>query len=76
VAIVSILPLITEITPATRATMISLFIAALSLGRALGDLVTPWLFRGGFMVNAAVCAGLDILALLVLTRIRLPKERA
>jgi predicted MFS family arabinose efflux permease len=76
VAIVSILPLITEITPATRATMISLFIAALSLGRALGDLVTPVLFRGGFMVNAVVCAGLDLLALAALTRIRLPKGSA
>jgi len=74
VAIVSILPLITEIAPTTRATVISLFIAALSLGRALGDLVTPLLFQGGFIVNAAVCAGLDILALLALTRIRLPKE--
>lgn len=74
VAIVSILPLITEITPATRATMISLFIAALSIGRALGDVLAPLLFRGGFLINAAVCAGLDILALLALTRIRLPKE--
>jgi len=74
VAIVSILPLISEITPAARATMMSLFIAALSLGRALGDVLAPWLYRGGFLVNALVCAGLDILALLALTQIRLPKE--
>jgi len=72
VAIVSILPLISEITPATRATMMSLFIAALSLGRALGDILAPWLYRSGFLVNAAVCAGLDILALIALSRIKLP----
>lgn len=74
VAIVSLLPLISEITPASRATMLSLFIAALSLGRALGDVLAPWLYRGGFLVNAAVCTGLDILALLALSRIKLPKE--
>jgi len=74
VAMVSILPLITEITPATRATMISLFIAALSLGRALGDLVAPLLFRNGFLVNTLVCAALDLLGLLVLSRIKLPRE--
>lgn len=71
-AIVSILPLISEITPATRATMMSLFIAALSLGRALGDVLAPWFYRSGFLVNAAVCAGLDILALIALSRIKLP----
>lgn len=74
VAMVSILPLITEITPATRATMISLFIAALSLGRALGDLVAPLLFRNGFLVNTLVCAALDLLGMLVLSRIKLPRE--
>lgn len=73
IAIVSILPLISEITPATRATMMSLFIAALSLGRALGDVLAPMFYRGGFLVNAAVCAGLDIIALIALTQIRLPK---
>ncbi len=74
VAIVSILPLISEITPATRATMMSLFIAALSIGRALGDVLAPWLYRSGFLVNAAVCAGLDILALIALSRIKLPAK--
>ena len=73
-AIVSNLPLISEITPATRATMISLFTAALSLGRAIGDLAAPALFRGGFIVNAAVCAALDLLALIALSRIKLPES--
>ncbi len=74
VAIVSILPLISEITPATRATMMSLFIAALSIGRALGDVLAPWLYRSGFLVNAAVYSGLDILALIALSRIKLPAK--
>jgi len=74
IAIVSTLPLMTEVTPATRATLLSLFVAALSLGRALGDLAAPLLFRGGFIINVLVCAGLNLLALLVLSRIKLPRE--
>jgi predicted MFS family arabinose efflux permease len=74
VAIVSTLPLMTEVTPATRATLLSLFVAALSLGRALGDVAAPLLFRGGFIINVLVCAGLNLFSLLVLTRIKLPKE--
>jgi predicted MFS family arabinose efflux permease len=73
VGIVSALPLMTELTPATRATIMSLFIAALSLGRALGDIVAPILYRSGFMANAIACLVLDLLAVLALTRIRLPK---
>lgn len=73
-AIVSNIPLLTEITPATRATMLSLFTAALALGRAMGDLAAPSLYRNGFLVNALVCAGLDLLALMALSRLKLPKE--
>ena len=72
VAMVGALPLMTEVTPATRATMMALYLAALSLGRALGDLAAPLLYRGGFLVNALVCLALDLLALLALSRLKLP----
>jgi predicted MFS family arabinose efflux permease len=75
VGIVSSLPLMSEVTPAARATMMSLFIAALSLGRALGDLAAPLLYKNGFIVNALVCLGLDVLALFALSRIKLSKEK-
>lgn len=74
IGIVSALPLMTEVTPLTRATTMSLFLAALSLGRALGDVVAPILYRGGFMLNALAGVALDLLALLALSRIKLPKE--
>ena len=74
IAIVSTLPLMTEVTPATRATLLSLFVAALSLGRALGDITAPLLFRGGFIINVLVCVGLNLLSLLALTRIKLPRD--
>ena len=64
----------TEITPATRATMMALFIAFLSLGRAVGDLVAPWIYRGGFIMNAVVCVALDLLALFFLSRIKMKRD--
>lgn len=74
VGIVSALPVMTELVPQARATMMALFIAALSIGRALGDVIAPWLYTGGFMVNALVCLGLDLVAVVILTRIKLPKQ--
>ncbi len=74
VGIVSTLPVMTEVVPQARATMMALFIAALSLGRALGDVFAPLLYTRGFIVNAVVCLALDLVALVLLTRIKLPNR--
>jgi predicted MFS family arabinose efflux permease len=74
--IVSVLPLMTEVMPQARATMMALFIAAGSLGRAFGDVIAPLLFRGGFWFNAGACVVFSILAGLVLSRIKLPAHAA
>lgn len=73
-AIISSLPLMTEVFPEARATMMALLIAAFSLGRALGDLIAPSLFAHGILTNAFVAAGMNIVALLVLSFIRLPRR--
>jgi predicted MFS family arabinose efflux permease len=76
ISVVSALPLMTEVMPMARATMMALFIAALSIGRAIGDVVAPLLYRGGFAVNVLASVGLNILALIFLSQIKLPqKER-
>jgi len=75
IVIVSSLPLMTEVTPATRATMMSLYLAALSLGRAIGDLLAPRLYTRGFIANVLACLFLNLLAVLALFFIRLPKEK-
>ena len=74
VGIVSSLPVMTELVPQARATMMALFIAALSIGRALGDLAGPWLYSNGFIVNALACFVLDLIAVFFLTRLRRPKK--
>jgi len=75
IVIISALPLMTEVVPTARATMMALFIAALSLGRAFGDLLAPWLYQGGIFINALGCLVFNLIALFLLTRIRLPKNQ-
>jgi hypothetical protein len=70
VVIISALPLMSEIMPNTRATMMALFIAALSVGRALGDVAAPHLYKGGILVNAGGSLVFNLLALFLLTRIK------
>ncbi|HCS39080.1 MAG TPA: hypothetical protein DIW44_05775 [Anaerolineaceae bacterium] len=70
VVVISALPLMSEIMPSSRATMMALFIAALSIGRALGDLAAPPLYKGGILVNGAVSLFFNLLALFLLSRIK------
>lgn len=73
-AIISSLPLMTEVFPQARATMMALLIAAFSLGRALGDLVAPALFKQGIVFNGLAAVGFNILALVLLSLVHLPAE--
>ena len=67
--IVSVFPLVSELVPEARATMLSLTTLAASLGRTLGALGGAWLFaQGGFGANgiaAGVLVGAAAVALAV-----------
>ena len=71
--IVSCIPLMTELLPSARATLMAFNVAALSLGRAVGDLTAPRLYGLGFLAVALAATGYNLLALVALTR--LAKER-
>jgi predicted MFS family arabinose efflux permease len=75
IMVVSSLPLMTEVMPAARATMMALFLAALSLGRAAGDLLAPTLYQTGFWLNAAACLVFNVLAWVALSRVKLPSSQ-
>ncbi|NDJ76036.1 MAG: MFS transporter [Chloroflexi bacterium] len=66
-ALVSTLPIMTELAPGARATMMAGTAAAHSAGRMLGALLGPLLFTGGLLINglAAALFNLGALALLV-----------
>lgn len=68
--IVSSLPLMSEIFPAARATVMALTIACFSLGRALGAAIAPWLYNLGFLFNLIAAIALVIIGFILLQHIR------
>jgi predicted MFS family arabinose efflux permease len=74
-AIVCCLPLMTEVMPRSRATLMAFFIGSLSLGRGVGALVAPLLYRYGIFYSGLGAALFNALAIVMLTRIKV-KEAA
>jgi predicted MFS family arabinose efflux permease len=76
--IVSTIPLMTEILPAARATMMAVYMAGTAVGRSVGDLAAPYLYNLSFlrgqnsgMASVAVAAvALNIVALAALLVVR------
>lgn len=66
VTIVSSLPLMTELVPGARATMMAGNVAAISLGRVLGALIGPGLFAVGLLGNGIAAAAFNALAVVIL----------
>ncbi len=68
--LVSIIPLMTELQPSARATLMAFNVAALSLGRALGDLLAPRLYHVGFWLVILAAVGFNVLALFALRHVK------
>ncbi len=68
--LVASIPLMTELLPQARATLMAFNIAALSLGRAAGAPLGTLLYARGFPAAVAGAAALNALALLALYRVR------
>ena len=67
--IVGAIPLLTELVPGARATVMSVVGAASSLGRALGTVIGPFLWkRGGLAMNAGAAAVLTVIAVFIVAR--------
>ena len=67
--IVSTIPMMTELLPSARATLMACNVAALSFGRAIGDFLAPRLYGLGFLAVALGAVVFNLLALLALTRL-------
>lgn len=68
--VVSMIPVMSEILPRARATLLAFYAAAFSLGRAAGSLVSPLLYAIGFPAVALAAVGFNALAFLFLMRLR------
>ncbi len=65
-AIVAALPLITQIAPNARATLLSLGVAGFSLGRAMGSFIGPAVYENfGFGAVSLVAAGVILVASII-----------
>jgi predicted MFS family arabinose efflux permease len=73
---VSGIPLMSEILPSARATMLAAHMALIALGRTVGDLLAPTLFTQtlvpGIGANALAAIVFNLLALLALRNIKIP----
>jgi len=68
--IVSTIPIMTELVPSARATLMAFNVAALSLGRAIGDLLAPRLYAAGFWLVVIGAVGFNLLALVALRKVK------
>jgi MFS transporter, DHA1 family, inner membrane transport protein len=73
-AIVCSLPMMSEVLPSARATLMGMNLAAFALGRAAGDLLGPQLYHFGFWANALLAALLNLVALAALSQIKLTSK--
>jgi predicted MFS family arabinose efflux permease len=64
--VVSLVPLMTELAPGARATLMAGNVAAFSGGRMLGALIGPALFNVGLLANSVTAAAFNGIALVVL----------
>ena len=68
--VVSMLPVMSEILPQARATLLAFYAASFSVGRAIGSLASPRLYGLGFPAVALAAAGLNAVAFLFVLRLR------
>lgn len=71
--VVSFLPLMSEVLPKARATLMAYDVTAHALGRGLGALFAAGLYAAGLYANTLVAAGCTLLALLLLRRVTVPE---
>jgi predicted MFS family arabinose efflux permease len=77
ITVVSALPMMTEVMPGARATVMAFSVAFMTLGRAIGAPLATLLFTFGFPVVTAGAVVFNLLAYLALRRMReglVPKE--
>jgi predicted MFS family arabinose efflux permease len=73
--IVCTIPLMTEVLPPSRATLMAAYVGSLSLGRALADLLATRLVGMGILSSGIAAVIFNILALLALQQLRIAEDR-
>ncbi len=74
-SLVASIPLLSEVLPEARATLLALNISGLSAGRMLGSLAGPALFTEGIWMNGIAAALFNVAAIYFLSRVRVDGEK-
>jgi predicted MFS family arabinose efflux permease len=69
-------PLLTEVLPLARASLLGATLASVGVGRMLGALAAPYLFARGFQFNALAAMVLFLISLFTLTKVKTQLEQA
>ena len=72
--IVSSIPMMTEILPKRRATLLAVNISGFSLGRAIAASIAPSVFAWGIFASGLVAVGFNLLSLFALRWVRVDEE--
>jgi len=75
-SIVSCMPMMTEVLPGSRATLMAFNVAFISFGRAIGAPLSTLLYRFGFSTVTVAAIFFNLLALLALRRMQRPAASA
>ncbi len=66
ISVVAAIPLVSQVVPSARATVLALNVGAFALGRTIGSFIGPFVFSGGgWLANAMVSTAGTLFALLV-----------
>jgi predicted MFS family arabinose efflux permease len=68
---VSLMPLMTEVLPGARATLMALGVTSYSVGRWVATMITPQLFAIGFAAAAGVAGAINLLSWLALKWVKM-----
>jgi len=68
-------PLLTEVLPLARASLLGATLASVGVGRMLGALAAPYLFARGFQFNASAATILFLVSLFTLRKVKTYKEK-
>lgn len=72
--LVSSIPIISELMPSLRATLLGINMALYSVGRAFGDWLSPFLFNFGIWANGWGAVALNLLAIAALSQVKIDSD--
>ena len=75
-ALISLMTTVSEVLPNSRAAVLAILMAALSIGRLLGPLFSPGLYQNSFWLVCAAAAALNAGAVLLVPGIRVSPQGA